>query len=100
MMINGGASFGIKFLGLELISGFILIILVIIWWKDKKIWGILLMIMGGGLNLMERVRYGGVVDYWQIPFTNIYNNINDYLIVIGVIQLIWYIYGRKGKNSI
>jgi len=45
--------------------------------------------LGGILNLVERVVFGGVNDYWKIPFTNIYNNINDYLILIGGIIVVW-----------
>lgn len=98
MIINGGASFGLSFPFLELISGLFLLGLFIIWWKDKKAWGIILMLLGGGLNLWERYFYGGVRDYWKIPFTSIYNNLNDYLIMAGVIQLIWYLLWKKRQK--
>lgn len=98
MIINGGASFGWYFPFLDLVSGFFLIGLSIMWWKDKKAWGIILMILGGGLNLWERFFYGGVRDYWKIPFTSIYNNLNDYLIMAGVLQLIWYLLWKKRQK--
>jgi len=87
-MRNNGASFGIDFWGLNLLSLVILIILFFIWRKDKNI-GWLVIILGGILNLGERIFFGFVTDYWRIPFTDIYNNINDYLIFIGGIMVIW-----------
>lgn len=46
------------------------------------------MISGGCVNLIDRIRYGGVCDYWKIWGINIYNNIADWLIFIGVVLLI------------
>ena len=97
MIINQGISFGLNFPCLELVSVLLMLGLTVLWWKDKKAWGILLIVLGGGLNLMERYLYGGVRDYWKIPFTSIYNNINDYLIVIGVIQLFWILWKKRQK---
>ena len=77
MIINRGASLGLNLPYLEGIQLFLLIVLVIVWWKNKKAWGWLLMIIGGGLNLIERWQLGGVRDYWHLPLTSIYNNIND-----------------------
>lgn len=98
MVFNKGISFGVNLPALELISGFFLLVLGYMWWKEKKAWGIILMIIGGGLNLIERLKFGWVSDYWQIPFTSIYNNINDYLIGIGVVQLIWYFIWKKRQK--
>lgn len=47
------------------------------------------MVLGGGLNLWERWQWGYVTDYWRIPFTPVYNNVNDWLIFIGVVLYIW-----------
>jgi len=66
----------------------ILIILFFIWKKDRN-WGWLIIMLGGILNLGERLIFGTVNDYWPIPFTGIYNNINDYLIFIGGIMVVW-----------
>ena len=95
MIINEGASFGLDFPFLELISGFLVVIIASIWWRDKQAWGWGLMIVGGVLNLIERFLWGGVKDYWQIPLTSIYNNLNDYFIAAGVIQLTWYYIWKK-----
>lgn len=87
-MRNSGASFGINFFGLNILTVGLLIILFFIWRKDKN-WGWLLIILGGLLNLTERIFNGYVVDYLPIFGTNIYNNINDYLIFIGGIIVVW-----------
>ncbi len=98
MIINKGASFGLNLPYLGEIQLFLLIVLVVIWWKNKRAWGWLLMIIGGGLNLVERWQLGGVRDYWHFPLTSIYNNINDYLIAVGVIQLIGYFLWKKKQK--
>ncbi len=87
-MENRGASFGINFIGLNLLSIVILYLLFFLWQRDKSK-GWLLIILGGSLNLIERLVFGQVNDYWEIPFTNIYNNLNDYLIFIGGIMVLW-----------
>jgi len=98
MIINTGASLGLNLPFLEWIQLFLLLFLGVVWWKDKKAWGWLLMIVGGGLNLIERWRWGGVRDYWHLPLTSIYNNLNDYLITFGVVQLIiYYIWKKRQK---
>jgi lipoprotein signal peptidase len=98
MIINNGASLGLNFPFLEVVSGFLLVVIGVLWWREKKAWGWGLIMAGGGLNLAERIIWGGVKDYWQIPLTSIYNNINDYLIAGGVIQLIWYILWKKRQK--
>ena len=87
-MKNSGASFGMNFWGLNILSFALLIIIFLIWKKDKNNWWWLI-ILGGTLNLGERLIWGQVFDYWKIPLTGIYNNINDYLIFFGGIMVIW-----------
>ncbi|MFA7300890.1 MAG: signal peptidase II [Candidatus Shapirobacteria bacterium] len=87
-MRNSGASFGIDFFGLNILAIVLLVVLLFIWRKDKSI-GWLLIIIGGMFNLIERVVNGYVTDYLPIFGTNIYNNINDYLIFIGGIMVVW-----------
>lgn len=97
MILNTGASFGLNFPMLVMVSMLLLVVVGIVWWWEKKAWGWGLVMLGGGLNLFERMMWGGVRDYWRIPMTSIYNNINDYLIAIGVVQLIWYIWKKRQK---
>jgi len=87
-MQNNGASFGINFWGLNIVALFFLLIVFSMWRADKNK-GWILILIGGGLNLIERIFFGFVNDYLPIFGTNIYNNINDYLIFIGGIMVIW-----------
>jgi len=98
MIINHNASLGLNFFGMQGVQSILLVVLGVLWWRDKRAWGYLLMIIGGALNLLERWFFGGVRDYWRIPFTSIYNNINDYLIVAGVIQLVYHILWKKRQK--
>ena len=79
---------GINFWGLNLLSFVILVILFCFWYKDRSR-GWLVIILGGLLNLGERIFLGYVNDYWRIPGTNIYNNVNDYLIFVGGVMVVW-----------
>lgn len=97
-VVNNGASFGLDFPAIEFVSGVLLILLLAFWYRQKGAWGVWLMVTGGSLNLCERIVNGGVRDYWKIPFTSLYNNINDYLIALGVIQLVWYIIWKKRQT--
>ena len=57
--------------------------------------GLFLIVIGGGLNTYERVRFGQVHDYWNFLGTGIYNNINDWLIGIGLILFLISIWKKK-----
>ena len=96
-MTNRGISFGINIPGILFVQLFFLGMSIYLWWHDKKAWGWLLIFLGGLFNFLERVIEGVVIDYWRIPFTNIYNNINDYLIFIGIIQVIYFIWKKRQK---
>jgi lipoprotein signal peptidase len=90
-IVNPGASFGLNFEGIGWIQMMLLIVCGWVWWKEKSAWGWLLIFIGGFLNYGERLFWGGVRDYWQIPGIRLYNNLNDYLIAIGAGQVIWYL---------
>lgn len=87
MVINMGVSFGL-FKG---ISAWVIVIvllgLVVYALKMRELWGrvgVGLIVLGGVGNLVSRVKYGGVVD--NLNFLGLfYNNVWDYLIVIGAI---------------
>ena len=88
MVKNFGVSFGTMVPGVTLITG-VFLLGIIWWWIKTKNWRIIPIIVGGGFNFYERCRLGYVTDYWRIPGTNIYNNINDWLITVGVGLLLW-----------
>lgn len=90
-MLNSGVSFGL-FPGLTpWILILLLLGLVIYAAKMRELWGrvgIVMIIVGGGMNLVSRIRYGGVVDNLDF-FGLFYNNIWDYLIVAGLVVYVW-----------
>lgn len=66
-----------------------LVSLVLVWlmWEYvmRPKYFILLILVGGLVNLIDRINYGYVRDYWQIGPTGIYNNLPDWLIFIGLV---------------
>jgi lipoprotein signal peptidase len=94
MIKNFGMSFGKMLPGLIWFESGIWAVTVV-WLLKSKNWRVGLMVVGGGLNLWERFKWGFVVDYWRIPFTNIYNNVNDWLIFIGAGLYIWQQWKKK-----
>jgi lipoprotein signal peptidase len=95
MVENTGISFGINFPGMVVAEILALVIVGVFVIKNKNSLGWWLLLLGGGLNLGERLFFGKVTDYWPIFSTGIYNNINDHLIFIGLIVVIW----EKWKKS-
>ncbi len=87
VLANHGISFGMSFPGVWLVGLVVWMWLAVVWWKNKS-WGLGLMLIGGFLNLAERVVLGYVTDYWKVPGLNLYNNLNDWLIFIGVIVFV------------
>jgi lipoprotein signal peptidase len=88
MIKNFGMSFGRNLPALIWWEGGVWL-LTWIWFLRSKNWRVGLIVLGGGLNLWERYKWGFVVDYWRIPFTGIYNNINDWFIFLGVVLYLW-----------
>lgn len=86
--VNKGVSFG---LGQGIHPGLILVgwcILVWWFWKGTRRLGLEMMLIGGGVNLFSRYFMGGVHDYLSIQLVQIYFNISDVLIVLGVVSYI------------
>lgn len=92
---NYGVSFGQSFWGMEMVVWFTWCWLLIAAIREKHR-GLWLAVVGGGLNLGERWWWGYVVDYWRIPGTNLYNNLNDWLIFIG---FGWYLFDKWQKRQ-
>jgi len=82
----------------------ILVLLVHYWlkdWKDKKIsvWPLGLIIIGAVSNLLDRLSYGGVVDFISVPFFTVFN-FSDIYIFIGVVwTFVKLTQGRRGLTK-
>lgn len=71
---NKGATFGIIFAG---------ILAYIYFFKKQDNLGILLILAGGVSNLIDRVFYGGVVDFVSLPLISVFN-LADLMICAGI----------------
>lgn len=91
-LANRGATFGLSVPYIGLISLVVLIMLTIYAYFHPMT-GLLLVIVGGFSNVMDRLLYGYVIDYLHIPFLPIvgktFFNVADILIDIGVLLLLW-----------
>jgi lipoprotein signal peptidase len=63
----------------------------------KKGGGYWLIFIGGFLNLLERMVLGYVRDYWNLLYSGLYNNINDWIIGIGVLFCLKDLLWKKSK---
>ena len=91
---NYGVSFGVDGWFFVVISIFIVVMLSIIWWKND-IRGVNLILAGGWINLIDRIVFGYVRDYWKLGL--IYNNLADWIIQVGVIMFLTKIWTKKLK---
>ena len=92
---NTGVSFGLNIGGIFIN---IVILAVLGRWvirKGEDLW-LGLVWIGGGLNLIERIRFGFVRDYWPLPF-GLYNNLADWLIALGFGMFIINLWMKRSK---
>ena len=96
-MLNQGVSFGLLPGLSPWILGLVLFGLIIYAVKMRELWGkigIGLIIIGGIGNLVSRMMYGGVLDYWN--FLGIfYNNVWDWIIGVGVVVYLFQAFRRN-----
>jgi lipoprotein signal peptidase len=78
---NYGVSFGINLGVFSFLSIIFVLILLVFWWREKSLF-LEIIIVGGTINLIDRLFFGGVSDYWY--FFGVYNNLADWLIGIGI----------------
>jgi signal peptidase II len=83
----------------------ILLGLIFVWWKNFKkqhvlYWPISLVIIGAVSNLLDRINYGAVIDFINLPFFSVFN-LSDVYITSGVIWIVYFelIYKRRQKIS-
>lgn len=89
---NFGISFGIGGWFFIFLNVIFLVLLTRTWWKNNLA-GINLVIVGGWINLIDRIFFGYVRDYWQFGW--VYNNLADWMIQIGVIIFLSKIWIKK-----
>lgn len=94
LFINKNMAFSLPLPAIFLypILAIIMFILLWLWLKswcgDKKnIWPYSLIILGASSNIWDRLRYGGVVDYLNVPFFTVLN-VSDIYIFLGILFLV------------
>lgn len=94
--INTGVAFSlpISYLILYPLLIIILTLLFYLWKKDFNrrsilIWPWALIIIGAISNFMDRIRYGGVIDFINIPYFTVLN-LSDIYISIGIVWILWF----------
>lgn len=88
-------AFSLPLAGRLLLALLILIILALLWlslfyWFESRydrLVSLCLIIFGAASNLLDRFRYGYVIDYLDLKYFTVFN-LADAMIVIGVILLI------------
>lgn len=91
---NYGISFGIKGSFFVFIGIMSILLLTIIWWRYEYL-GISIILIGGWMNLLDRLIFGYVRDYWQLGW--VYNNLADWIIQFGVIIFLTELWRKKLK---
>jgi lipoprotein signal peptidase len=97
--VNRGISFGWQ---IPMVIGVTIVVLVgLWWWGQKNVFlrkGIDLILAGGSVNLMDRLRFGWVRDYWRWKWFD--NNVADLAIGMGVVWILIKIYVGRDKNNL
>ena len=109
LFVNKNIAFSLPLNYFILYPLIFLILFFLVWqwqksFKQKSIliwpWG--LIIIGALSNLLDRLRYGGVIDFinLQLPFTSVFN-LADAYISIAVVWIVWYLwfYRPEGNDS-
>jgi len=91
---NYGISFGINGWFWIVLNIFFVAFLTIIWFKNTLL-SIGLVVAGGWINLIDRIIFGYVRDYWQLGW--FYNNLADWLIQAGIIIYLLRVWIKKSK---
>lgn len=91
---NTGISFGVGGRLVIIFSLFLLFGLTYFWWK-KDYFELVLILAGGWVNMIDRLNFGYVRDYWKL--ISVYNNIADWMIGFGVGIFIWNLWNKNQK---
>ncbi|MCG2691528.1 signal peptidase II [Microgenomates group bacterium] len=96
-VINSGAALGLGGAWGQLWQLIVIIILLAVIVKFKFNWQTGLITAGGLANLIDRVRWGGVVDYLGISLLPRFN-LADCLILAGLIGLLYSLFNGAKNN--
>ena len=89
---NKGISFG--FSGYFLVGmAFLVLLMVLIMSFKRHDIGLMIVAAGGLINFVDRIMFGYVRDYWSFGF--VYNNLADWIIVVGVLYSLMALWKRK-----
>jgi len=92
--INKGMSFGVN---LELVQNWLMVIVLAVnLYVFRGKWGMMVLNIGALVNIMDRVKFGGVRDYWNFMGWWV-NNINDWVIGVGIVILLIEIWKENTK---
>lgn len=93
VLVNKGVSFGINIPYIVFINIICVVILVVTFFKRSESVGLFIIILGGVSNLIDRLMFGHIRDYWNLFNSGVYNNINDWIIGVGalifIVETIW-----------
>jgi len=98
IIFNSGVSLGwlgdFSAGGLTLLSVFFVLIIFILFKKEWLVSPVASSLFFGGAvsNILDRIIYGAVKDWLKIPFFDVYNNLADWFIFIGLV--IFLVYNR------
>ena len=87
--LNSGASFGWEVpIYLPFFFFFVFLCFFFVWVYRGSFWlGFLGLLVGAGINLLDRARFVAVRDYFNF-FSLFYNNLADWLIFLSVIMIL------------
>ena len=105
LQINKDMAFSLPTTYLLLYPVIVLILILLLWfWKkdmDREsilIWPWALIIIGAISNLMDRIQYGGVIDFINVPHFTVFN-LSDIYISTGVVWVLWYEWFFKPREK-
>lgn len=97
-VINSGMAFGLGQAWPNFWQGVVMGLLILVIIKFRFNWQTALVTAGGLANLIDRIRWGGVVDYLTVGF-GLRFNLADSLIVVGLLGLL-YSFVNGSKNNL
>jgi signal peptidase II len=88
------------------IFSFLILLLIFIFLKKDWLFNPIAsgLFFGGAIsNIVDRIFYGSVRDWLKIPFFEIYNNLADWFIFVGLgwfLVVIWWTSNKKSKKLV